>query len=88
MTGFVAAETSAVGLLAALFGAGTAAVITAVLLAALTGVFDPPPGHLYVAWTYLAVVAVMTVVGLCAAAAITVVRCGRIDTSVIRRDAG
>ncbi|GHJ43400.1 hypothetical protein Cs7R123_07420 [Catellatospora sp. TT07R-123] len=88
LTGFVAAEACAIGVLAALFGAGTAAVITAVLLAALTGVFDPPPDHPHVAWTYLAVVVVVTVVSLCAAAVLTVVRCGRIDTSVIRRDAG
>lgn len=64
-----AAFVIAAGLIAAVASAwGLAIILTKVL----TGVFDPPPAHLAVPWTYLIVVAVVSVAATLAAAELTV----------------
>jgi putative ABC transport system permease protein len=69
------------GLLA---GAVTGWVLADMLVAVLSGVFDPPPDNLAVPWVYLVAVAAVTVLALTAAAAITTHLARRPDTARLR----
>jgi putative ABC transport system permease protein len=80
----VAAETlvfSAGGLVA---GAAIGWLLSQVLVAVLTGVFDPPPAAITVPWVYLAGTALITVVALGAAAASALRRGDRPPLGILR----
>jgi putative ABC transport system permease protein len=67
LRGFVIGEAAAVttgGLLIGVLGGG---VLSLMLVAVLTGVFDPPPSSLAVPWSYLAGVAGLAVAGIAVA---------------------
>ncbi|MBB5867511.1 putative ABC transport system permease protein [Allocatelliglobosispora scoriae] len=85
LTGFVAAESATVGILALTLGALIATAVTGMLLSVLTGVFDPPPDQPTVAWRYLAAVVATMVASLALATAITVRASARPDPAHIRR---
>ncbi len=73
----------AVGGLAA--GAALGWALAHMLVAVLTGVFDPPPAAVSVPWTYLGAVTVLTL-GALAAAAATATRLARRSASALLRD--
>jgi putative ABC transport system permease protein len=60
-----------------LTGALAGLALAQVLVAVLTGVFDPPPTAVTVPWTYLATIAVVCALALAAAAAAATRRRGR-----------
>jgi putative ABC transport system permease protein len=66
--------------------AGTAIgwALSYMLVAVLTGVFDPPPASIAVPWTYLATVTAVAVLALAAAAATTAYLARRPDTTRLR----
>jgi putative ABC transport system permease protein len=72
----VAAFARADALVVAVLGGGLGALggwtLSHMLVMVLTGVFDPPPSHLAMPWSYLAVLAVTTVAGLAAATQLVV----------------
>ncbi|KAA0016354.1 ABC transporter permease [Antrihabitans cavernicola] len=72
----VLAEVGVVTAAGAVLGALAAWALTKVLVSVLTGVFDPPPDHLAVPWTYLIVVAAvgLACTGLAAAHTIRAAR--------------
>jgi putative ABC transport system permease protein len=84
LRGFVVGEGAAVtagGLLIGVLGGG---VLSLMLVAVLTGVFDPPPSALAVPWPYLAVVVLLAGAGI-AIAVLGIVRAAwRAGTEVIR----
>jgi putative ABC transport system permease protein len=84
LRGLVAAETvvlTAGGLVA---GAAVGWLLSQVLVAVLTGVFDPPPAGLTVPWLYLAAAAAVTVAALTAAAAAALHQGQRPPVAVLR----
>jgi putative ABC transport system permease protein len=84
LRGFVVGEAAAVttgGLLIGVLGGG---VLSMMLVAVLTGVFDPPPSALAVPWSYLAAVTLIAVAGV-ALAVLGIVRTAwRAGPEVIR----
>jgi putative ABC transport system permease protein len=68
---FVWSESVFVTGLGALLGAGTAALLSIMLVDVLTGVFDPPPDALSIPWAYLAALAASLIVSVLAAGALT-----------------
>ena len=68
MGGLVAAEAVVLVVGGLLAGAAAGWLLSQVLVAVLTGVFDPPPDAATVPWTYLAGAALVAVAGLGAAA--------------------
>jgi putative ABC transport system permease protein len=68
---FVWSESVFVTGLGALLGAGTAALLSIMLVDVLTGVFDPPPDALSIPWPYLAALAAALIVSVLAAGALT-----------------
>jgi putative ABC transport system permease protein len=58
--------------------------LAAMLVKVLTGVFDPPPAALSVPWSYLAAVALATLVAVTIAAVTTIRRAGNDPTTVLR----
>jgi putative ABC transport system permease protein len=66
--GFVWSEAGFVAVGGALLGAIGGWALSEMLVKVLTGVFDPPPAHLAVPWTYLGSAAAVTVVAVVAAA--------------------
>jgi putative ABC transport system permease protein len=68
---FVWSESAFVTGLGALLGAGTAALLSIMLVDVLTGVFDPPPDVLSIPWPYLAALATAVIASVLAAGAFT-----------------
>ncbi|MGH3784183.1 MAG: FtsX-like permease family protein [Pseudonocardiaceae bacterium] len=85
LRGLVAAETTTLALGGVLGGAGIGWALSEVLVAVLTGVFDPPPDALTVPWPYLAAVTVTTVVALAIAATAAVRLACRSPISILRQ---
>lgn len=85
LRGLVAAETTTLALGGVLGGAGIGWALSEVLVAVLTGVFDPPPDALTVPWPYLAAVTVTTVVALAIAATAAVRLARRSPISILRQ---
>jgi putative ABC transport system permease protein len=81
---FVWAEVGLVGVAAAVLGALCGWALSRMLVAVLSGVFDPPPDALAVPWAYLAVLAVLGVAALLAAGAATVRAARRPPLTVLR----
>ncbi|MFG1706885.1 ABC transporter permease [Nonomuraea sp. M3C6] len=81
---FVWAEVGLVGASAAVLGAVCGWALSRMLVAVLSGVFDPPPDALAVPWGYLAVLAVLGVAALLAAGAATVRAAHRPPLTVLR----
>ncbi|GAA1254231.1 hypothetical protein GCM10009609_16980 [Pseudonocardia aurantiaca] len=69
LRGFVLGEAAVVGAGGIAIGAIGGALLSGMLVAVLTGVFDPPPAAPSVPWPYLAGLAALTIVALAAAAA-------------------
>ena len=63
---FVLAEACVLIVCGLVGGAAMGALLSQVLVKALTGVFDPPPGSLTVPWTYLAATGATTIVTIVA----------------------
>lgn len=82
---FVWAEVALILTGAAAFGALIGWTLTRMLVKVLTGVFDPPPDHLTVPWTYLAVVAA-TALAVMAVAALVTLRAARRPPLTVLRD--
>ena len=51
---FLRGEAAVVRVAGSIFGALTGAVVASMLVALLTGVFDPPPAQMTVPWLYVA----------------------------------
>jgi len=81
----VAAESTTLALGGVLGGAGIGWALSVVLVAVLTGVFDPPPDALTVPWPYLAAVTVTTIVALAIAATAAVRLARRSPISILRQ---
>ncbi|MEU6787409.1 FtsX-like permease family protein [Nonomuraea angiospora] len=81
---FVWAEVGLVGVAAAVLGALCGWALSRMLVAVLSGVFDPPPDTLAVPWAYLAVLAILGVAALLAAGAATVRAARRPPLTVLR----
>ncbi|MFC5834768.1 FtsX-like permease family protein [Nonomuraea insulae] len=81
---FVWAEVALVGVAAAVLGALCGWALSRMLVAVLSGVFDPPPDALAVPWAYLAVLAVLGVAALLVAGAATVRAARRPPLTVLR----
>ncbi|MFC7589555.1 FtsX-like permease family protein [Nonomuraea antimicrobica] len=81
---FVWAEVALVGVVAAALGALCGWALSRMLVAVLSGVFDPPPDGLAVPWPYLGVLAVLGAVALLAAGAATVLAARRPPLTVLR----
>jgi putative ABC transport system permease protein len=67
-----------------LTGTFTGWALSRMLVAVLTGVFDPPPDHLAVPWAYLATVTAVAVLALGITAALTTRLAARPDTALLR----
>jgi putative ABC transport system permease protein len=61
------------------FGAFSGFVLSAVIVSILTGVFDPPPEHLFIPWAYLG--------GVLGATVVAVIAAGLLAVSAARRPA-
>ncbi|MEW1841387.1 FtsX-like permease family protein [Nonomuraea angiospora] len=81
---FVWAEVGLVGVAAAVLGGLCGWALSRMLVAVLSGVFDPPPDALAVPWAYLSVLAVLGVATLLAAGAATVRAARRPPLTVLR----
>jgi putative ABC transport system permease protein len=81
----VSAETTAVAAGGLLGGVAIGWLLSQVLVAVLTGVFDPPPEALAVPWSYLSGAAAVTVVALGLATRFSVRRADRPPTTVLRK---
>ncbi|MFC4050026.1 FtsX-like permease family protein [Actinomadura syzygii] len=82
---FVWAEVALILTGAAALGGLVGWALTHMLVKVLTGVFDPPPDHLAVPWTYLAAVA-GTAVAVMVAAALVALRAARRPPLTVLRD--
>lgn len=69
LRGLVTAEAAVLGVGGLVAGAASGWLLSEVLVAVLTGVFDPPPAAITVPWVYLLVTAVIAMAALAAAAA-------------------
>ncbi|MER6951230.1 ABC transporter permease [Nonomuraea sp. NPDC000554] len=81
---FVWAEVGLVGVAAAVLGALCGWALSRMLVAVLSGVFDPPPDALAVPWAYLALLAVLGAAALLTAGAATVRAARRPPLTVLR----
>ena len=84
LRGFVVGEAAAVTAGGLLIGALGGGVLSLMLVAVLTGVFDPPPAALAVPWSYLAVVCLLAVAGLALAVLATMRTAWRAGPEIIR----
>ena len=82
--GFVWSEAAFVTAGGLTAGALTGWALAAMLVKVLTGVFDPPPAALSVPWTYLAIVAGVSIGAVVVAAIVTVRRAQRAPITVLR----
>jgi len=85
LASFIWAEAFFVTLGGAVLGILSGWGLSFAIVKILTGVFDPPPPHLYTPWAYLAALAVVTAVAIVAAGA-SVIRSVRQPTMDIIRD--
>jgi putative ABC transport system permease protein len=81
---FVWTEVALVGLLALILGGVTGWALSRMLVAVLSGVFDPPPSGLAVPWGYLGTLAALGLAALLAAGAVTVKAADRPPLTVLR----
>jgi putative ABC transport system permease protein len=81
----VVAETTTLAAGGVLGGAGIGWALSEVLVAVLTGVFDPPPDALTVPWPYLSAVTVTTVVALAIAGTVAGRLARRSPISILRQ---
>ncbi|MFF3671645.1 FtsX-like permease family protein [Microtetraspora malaysiensis] len=81
---FVWAEVGLVGVAAAVLGALCGWALSRMLVAVLSGVFDPPPDALAVPWAYLGVLAILGAAALLAAGVATVRAARRPPLTVLR----
>jgi putative ABC transport system permease protein len=65
-------------------GAVTGWAVSAMLVAVLTGVFDPPPASITVPWPYLAGVALLTIAAAVAGTAAVTRHARRATPAVLR----
>ncbi|MCY7341619.1 MAG: FtsX-like permease family protein, partial [Pseudonocardia sp.] len=81
LRGFVLGEAAVLAVGGLAIGAAGGWVLSQMLVAVLTGVFDPPPSTLAVPWTYLLAIAALTVaaIGLAAAGAVRLARRPALD---------
>jgi putative ABC transport system permease protein len=84
LRGLVSAETVTVVAGGLVGGVAVGWLLSGVLVAVLSGVFDPPPDALAVPWGYLCAVAAATIVALGAATGFSVRRADRSPTTVLR----
>jgi len=84
LAAFVWSEAAYVTVGGLTFGAATGWLVAFTIVKILTGVFDPPPGHLFVPWTYLGAVGSCTVVAVLAAGAGTVAATRRPAMQILR----
>jgi putative ABC transport system permease protein len=82
---FARSEAAVLAVLGGVLGIAAGWALTQVLIKVLTGVFDPPPDHLAVPWTYLAAVAGMAGAALLGATRLTV-RSTRTPAVTVLRD--
>jgi putative ABC transport system permease protein len=81
---FIAGETSVVVVGGVLAGIALGWWLTKMLIAVLTGVFDPPPAGLAVPWAYLAALTATVAVALLVASTVIARRSGREEISAYR----
>jgi putative ABC transport system permease protein len=84
LRGLVLAEGSLVAISGIIIGGCTGAALSGMLVAVLTGVFDPPPASLAVPWPYLLGVAGVTAVAVLAAALAVARRSDRPAVEILR----
>jgi putative ABC transport system permease protein len=84
LRGLVTAETATLALGGVVAGAGIGWALSEILVAVLTGVFDPPPDALTVPWPYLAAVTVTVIVSLAVIAAVAIQLARRSPISILR----
>jgi putative ABC transport system permease protein len=84
LRGFVVGEAAAVTVGGVLIGAVGGGVLSLMLVAVLTGVFDPPPSTLAVPWGYLGGITLLTIGALALAVLITVRMAWRPALELIR----
>lgn len=70
LRGFLIGEAAVVTVGGLLFGAAGGTVLSLMLVAVLTGVFDPPPSTLAVPWVYLTVLTLLAIAAVAAAVAV------------------
>lgn len=81
---FVWAEVALVGVAAAVLGTACGWALSRMLVAVLSGVFDPPPDAPAVPWVYLSVVAILGVAALATSGAATIRAARRPPLTVLR----
>jgi putative ABC transport system permease protein len=81
---FVWTEVGLVGLVAGVLGAACGWALSRMLVAVLSGVFDPPPDTVAVPWAYVGTVAGLGVAALLTAGALTVRAARRPPLTVLR----
>jgi len=81
---FVLAEACVLVVCGLVGGAAMGALLSQVLVKALTGVFDPPPGSLTIPWTYLIATGAATIVTIVAASLATARLASHSPASVLR----
>lgn len=81
---FIWAEVVLTGVIAAAFGAVSGWVLSRMLVAVLSGVFDPPPDRLAVPWPYLGAVSALGVAALFVSGAAAVRAARRPPLTVLR----
>jgi putative ABC transport system permease protein len=84
LANLVWAEVAVVGVAGLILGAIIGTVLSQMLVAILTGVFDPPPDRLTVPWSYLLGAAVLGVACLVAAGVATITAARRPAITVLR----
>jgi putative ABC transport system permease protein len=84
LANLVWAEVAVVGVVGFVFGALIGGALSQMLVAILTGVFDPPPDRLTVPWPYLLGVAGLGLACLVAAGAATIAATRRPAMTVLR----
>ena len=86
LRGLVAAEAAVLSVGGLLAGALAGWLLSEVLVAVLTGVFDPPPTALTVPWGYLASAGLVAIVALVVAVAVLVRQLRRGDPVIVLRE--
>ncbi|CAN5458756.1 hypothetical protein BH10ACT6_BH10ACT6_07730 [soil metagenome] len=84
LRGLVLAEGALVAVAGILVGSVTGVILSNMLVAVLTGVFDPPPATLAVPWPYLIGIGAVTVIAVIAAAFVVARRSDRPAVEVLR----
>lgn len=84
LRGLVLAEGVLVSVAGIVIGAAAGAGLSGMLVAVLTGVFDPPPAALAVPWLYLAAVTAITIAGVLVAATAVARRSDRPPVEALR----